>query len=238
MYKSAACRRGTPPERKRIDFFDLWRSLAIVLMLAYHLLYDLRLFGVVDADVLSSPWAHMLQWLSAASFFLISGAVSRYSQNGFKRGLIVLVCGMLVSLVMYVMAQPVQFGVLHALGTLMIAYAALSPNLPLPQKAWFPLFCIAVFAATAYIGAHIHVETELLLPLGLHWDDFLSGDYYPLLPWGMAFAAGVWLGSRLEGTRLLSLSFPRILTFAGRHSLVIYLLHQPLFYGACLLLFS
>lgn len=231
-------RYAAPPARERIDFFDLWRSLAVVLMLAYHLLYDLCLFGAVDASALSSPGAHLLQYISSASFFLISGAVARHSRNGFKRGLIVLSCAMLVSLVMHVMGDPVQFGVLHALGTLMIACAALSPRLPLPTKTWFPLLCIAVFAATAYIGAHVHVETELLLPFGLHWDDFRSGDYYPLLPWGMAFAAGVWLGNRLERTGISSLRFPRVLTFAGRHSLVIYLLHQPLFYGACLLIFS
>jgi uncharacterized membrane protein len=65
-------------------------------------------------------------------------------------------------------------------------------------------------------------------------------DYYPLLPWGGAALLGVACG-RLnypDGRRRLSLpdlsaAAPvRALRFLGRHSLLIYLLHQPILLGA------
>ena len=227
---------------KRIEVLDVWRSLAILFMAAYHFLYDLYMFGVIGYDDVHSFWAHALRYAAAGSFMLISGAVVRFSRNSIKRGIVVFACGMLVSAVMSFMGMAVQFGVLHHLGTMMIAYGVISNKLRPPKGIWFPLLCAAVFAVTYYVGNNYFVETKLLVPLGLKHYGFSSADYYPLLPWSMIFAVGVWLGGKLpqwrERVPLLQRNFSPVLTFPGRHSLIIYLAHQPVLYGLCYLIWG
>ncbi len=227
---------------KRIDVLDVWRSLAILLMAAYHFLYDLYMFGVISYGQLDHPLAFSLRIGAVGSFMLISGMVVRFSKNSIRRGAIVFCCGMLVSLVMHFMGMAVQFGVLHNLGTMMIAYGLISKKIKVPKGIWFPILCAAVFALTYYIGETVRVETNLLVPLGLRYAGFTSADYYPLLPWGMIFAAGVWFGGKLEQWRdripLLQRKIRPILTFMGRHSLIIYLAHQPMLYGICWLIWG
>jgi len=227
---------------KRIEVLDVWRSLAILLMAAYHFLYDLYMFGVIGPEEIYSPWAYALRYAAVGSFMLISGAVVGFSRNSIKRGLIVFACGMLVSVVMRFMGMAVQFGVLHHLGTMMIAYGLISNKLRPPRGIWFPLLCVAVFAITFYIGSNYLVETRLLVPLGLRYYGFSSADYYPLLPWSMIFAVGVWFGGKLPRWRerlpLLQRHFRPAITFPGRHSLIIYLAHQPVLYGVCWLIWG
>ena len=222
---------------KRIELLDVWRSLAILLMAAYHFIYDLYMFDVITRSQLDSPWALALRLGAVGSFMLISGAVVRFSRNSVRRGAVVFCCGMLVTLVMRFMGMAVQFGVLHNLGTMMIAYGLISKKVRTPKGLWFPILCAAVFALTYYIGDNVRVETHLLIPLGLRYPGFTSADYYPLFPWGMIFAVGVWFGGKLGSWRerfpLLQRKFHPALTIAGRHSLLIYLAHQPILYGIC-----
>ena len=70
--------------------------------------------------------------------------------------------------------------------------------------------------------------------LGLHPESFYSVDYEPLLPWLGVVLIGIFTGKTLypDGTRSFHLPPMRNpvtggLTFLGRHSLIIYLLHQP-----------
>ncbi|MBO5976701.1 MAG: DUF1624 domain-containing protein [Oscillospiraceae bacterium] len=223
---------------KRIELLDVWRSLAILMMVAYHLIYDLYLFGVISYEQVNHPLAFSLRLGAVVSFMLISGMVVRYSKNSLRRGAIVFCCGLLVSLVMGLMGMPVRFGVLHNLGVMMMLHSLFSRiGGKLPKGAWFVVACALVFAATYYIGQNVFVETKLLVPFGLVYEEFYSADYYPLLPWGMLFVIGVWLGEKLEVTRerfpLLQRKIRPMFTFMGRNSLVIYLAHQPLLYAIC-----
>lgn len=60
-------------------------------------------------------------------------------------------------------------------------------------------------------------------------------DYYPLVPWFGFALLGIWAGWRLYPGRTRRFTLPdlahvapiRALSFLGRHSLVIYLVHQP-----------
>ena len=227
---------------KRIEVLDVWRSLAILLMMVYHILYDLHVFGILGREAVFSPWPMSVRFAAVGSFMLISGMVVRFSHNSIRRGAIVFCCGLLVSLVMHFVGEPVQFGVLHNLGFMMMAYGALSPRLKVPRGIWFPIVCVVVFGITYYINADVRVNTNLLVPLGLYPEDFYSADYYPIFPWSMAFALGVWLGGYLPQWReklpLLRQRFHPALSIAGRHSLIIYLAHQPVFYGICWLIFG
>ena len=72
--------------------------------------------------------------------------------------------------------------------------------------------------------------TDLLAVVGFPSPSFWSTDYFPLLPWFFLFCAGYFLWSLLDKSpRAKALLRPglRPLSFLGRHSLVIYLIHQP-----------
>lgn len=64
---------------KRFDILDAWRSLAVVLMVAYHFLYDLALFGVITWGQMFSTPLNLLQKLICCSFILLAGASARFS---------------------------------------------------------------------------------------------------------------------------------------------------------------
>ena len=75
--------------------------------------------------------------------------------------------------------------------------------------------------------------------LGFMPKSFFSTDYFPLLPWLFLFWAGYFLHFCMGRARMepLRRSVCAPLGWLGRHSLGIYLLHQPVIYGVLLLLF-
>ncbi len=227
---------------KRIEVLDVWRSLAILLMMAYHLIYDLYMFSAISRETLVSPWAYSLRYLAVGSFLIISGAVVHFSRSSIRRGFIVFACGVGVTVVMKLAVnEDVQFGVLHLLGTLMVAYGLISRKVKVPSGIWFPLLFIALFAVTYHICYTTWIDARWLYPIGLRYHGFTSADYYPLLPWGLLFGIGVWLGALIDrhrGIAILNRTYHPALTFLGRHSLIVYLAHQPIIYGICFLLFG
>ena len=83
------------------------------------------------------------------------------------------------------------------------------------------------------------VRFDWLLPLGLLWPIFASYDYFPLIPWFGVFLAGAALGKTVYAPgKSLLLRPPRetFINFAGRHSLLIYVVHQPVIMGILYLL--
>ena len=98
----------------------------------------------------------------------------------------------------------------------------------------------AVIIAAGFWTNGIRVECTWLFPLGLKYRGFTSSDYFPLLPHLGFFLLGSVLGRTLYKKKesLLPGVSPknilvRSLSFCGRHSLWIYLLHQPVLYGIC-----
>ena len=83
---------------KRFDILDAWRSLAIVLMVIYHFLYDLALFGVITwAQMFCTP-LNVMQKFICCSFILLAGASARFSRSNLRHGLIVIAAGVIVAI--------------------------------------------------------------------------------------------------------------------------------------------
>ena len=73
-------------------------------------------------------------------------------------------------------------------------------------------------------------STDLLAVVGFPSPSFWSTDYFPLLPWFFLYCAGYFLWGLVDQSdRAKQLLKPglRPLSFLGRHSLLIYLIHQP-----------
>ena len=223
---------GQKQAAARFEILDLWRSLCVGVMLVYHLLYDLCLFGHLDAELMDTRPMLIVRFVFAGSFILISGVCVRFSRNPVRRGFIVFCAGALVTAATALAGYPVLFGALHLLGVCMILYGLLGERIGRYRGPGFAAICAALFAGTALLTVNVTVPVRFLFPLGLTWPGFYSADYFPLLPWGFLFLTGTGLGGLLctRNAPFLRKRYPAALTFPGRHSLIIYLLHQPVYW--------
>ena len=79
-----------------------------------------------------------------------------------------------------------------------------------------------------------------LCVLGLPAEGFFSSDYFPLLPWSLLIFCGffLWQGVLRMGADRFFLRGVPVLDQIGKYTLWIYLAHQPVLMGVCLLLFG
>ena len=227
--------------RRRFDILDAWRSLAIVLMVAYHFLYDLYIFGIISASQLFSAPLNVLERFICCSFILLAGASARFSRNNLRHGLTVLAAGVVVEIGAAAAGQTIRWGVLMLLGTSMVIWHFAGKYLgKLPGWALAVSGGILFFLTRWWTGT-VAVTVSWLYPLGFIAPGFYSADYFPLLPWFFLFLMGTVLGGwclNHRDNRLLTAPLPAALTWPGRHSLVIYVLHQPVLYGVSYLIWG
>ncbi len=223
--------------KQRIWELDALRGLCILGMVAVHFVYDVvSVYRLADWDLpelflLVQNWGGVL-------FLLISGISVTLGRRHVKRGLIVFACGLICSAVtagMYLLnfagkGMIIYFGVLHCLGVCMLLWA-------LARR--FPIWLLGVLgvllsAAGLYLRSLPGVSFPWLMPLGLRPYGFISSDYFPLLPNFGYFLIGAFLGKTLYRSK--ESLFPKVnghsgilrfLCACGKHSLWIYLLHQP-----------
>ena len=219
--------------KERIWELDALRGLCIWGMIAIHLLFDLTaLSGAVD--FVYPPWLLFLMDWGGVAFFLISGICATLGSRCVRRGLAVLGCGLVISGVIWAMyrlgfvpkAMCIYFGVLHCLGGCMILWAL---GRKLPNWA-LGMLGILLVALGLWMGT-ITVECRWLFWLGLVYPGFATSDYFPLLPFLGFFLLGGLLGRWLypqKRSLLPNWKGLPLLQWTGRHSLLIYLLHQPI----------
>lgn len=215
---------SSPSRIWEIDFF---RGIALLLMVAFHLIFDLTDFWGYNLDYMDGFWYYEGK-LSAIMFTAIAGVSSTLGVYHFRRGLVVFVWGTLITLATYLYNPQtyIRFGILHMLGSCMILF----PFIKNISPGWL-ILAGTVAIASGQWTAQLTTPSSLLLPVGIIPADFTSLDYYPLLPWSGFFLYGAALGQVLykeRHSRLPQLSWLQPLTALGRHSLAVYLIHQPL----------
>ena len=163
----------------RLPELDALRVIALGLMVAFHLAYDLQEYAGIKVDYTAPGW-----WIagkaSALLFIFVSGLCATFSRAPAKRGLRLLGCGTLITAATYVLfpASYVRFGILHFLGTAMLLSVLWRR---LSDRTIVSLALLSLGAGL--IGRTIAVGTSLLVPLGLTYPGFASLDYYPLFPY-------------------------------------------------------
>ena len=222
-------------ENRRIWEIDLLRTIAIILMVVFHVIYDLNQFFGVKIEYLSGFW----YWEGRAAaliFIFLAGISSGFSRNTVRRGLQVFSFGMAITLVTYILfdEQYIRFGILHLLGTAMILFPLLKKinNILLFMSA-------AGIVFTGMVMKNTLAATSLLLPLGVRYKGFISLDYYPLCPFLMVFILGILAYKMFYYARqsLFSFGFEnKYILLISKNSLLIYLIHQPLVIGLIFLL--
>ncbi len=232
------------PSSPRSIEIDALRVFAIVCMMAYHLAYDLAFFYGWDIPVNEGAWK-ILEQGTAGLFLLLVGVsfVLSWSNTPRRakyviRGARIFLYGFVVTVATYIFDPEtyVRFGVLHLVGVSL----ALLPDFA-PLKKWNGLLG-GVIAMLAYPVRGFIEGTSLLIPFGRVPPDFVSVDYFPLIPWFGVVLIGVALGHLYKENRAKLTFIPaenpvsRGITAISRRSLAIYMVHQPLFLGVLSLL--
>lgn len=213
--------------KNRIGEIDCIRGIAIIFMVIFHLIVDLKDFYHYNINYLSGFWYYIGK-AAAILFILVSGVSSTFSKNNLKRGTMVFLFGMLLTVITYFFnsALFIRFGILHFLGISMIA-AHLIKGL----NQWLLLMIGSITLIVGYFFNNIYVDIPYLFPIGLMDRHFSSMDYYPMFPWFGLFLYGIVIGKTVYSQRKSLLAYDmtdNILSYMGQHSLLIYLLHQPL----------
>jgi uncharacterized membrane protein len=238
---------------ERLAVLDELRGLAIVNMVAYHLCYDLTVIYGFDWPWFFSFGAEIWQKYICISFLLIAGICTRHSTRPVIRALKICFCALLVSAATYLALpdQAIYFGILHCMGASMLLCAifrrmisrgapivGLVVSLILILLTWNLSDGFIGIGAAAFRLPEILYSTPWLFPLGLRDAAFRSADYFPLLPWFFVFLAGAFAGGwTLRASSGARAEHIRPLAFLGRHSLFIYVLHQPVMVGVLSLVF-
>ena len=236
--------------RPRFWEIDLARTLAIAMMVVYHVGYDVDFLAPdVGIEPLRGGW-RALQVATGSLFLFVSGVsftigdasatrrgqgwAARLAKHA-RRGAQVIACGLAISLVTWIALDDryVRFGILHAIG----ASILLAPFV-VRLGAWNAPLGVVVIVAGVLLRDERSDITGLLL-LGVKPPGGAGVDYYPLLPWFGLFLLGIAAGTALypagrpgRWAERLPAGPPRWLTSPGRHSLVIYLVHQPVLIAA------
>jgi uncharacterized membrane protein len=226
----------------RLWEIDSARGIAILMMVVFHTVFDLSFFSLYPVSVATGFWRYFAY--ATASLFLVivgvslivSHARAGVQVSGFSlakkfilRGAGIFALGLLVTVAtwLYLHEGYIVFGILHLIGVSVM----LSPLFFRFGKFNVLLGLVCIPAGWIISGMS---GPAFLLPLGIIPPGFTSVDYTPLFPWFGMVLIGMGLGSWLYagGVRQFSLRplpdlFVRPLSFLGRHSLLIYLVHQP-----------
>ncbi len=247
--KSRADTPAAQTSTSRHQIVDVLRGCAILLMFVYHFTYDLNYYGAVRINFNYDPFWLGFRTLIVSMFLGIMG-FSLYSSKirGFKKdryfrrlGLLVLYAG-IISLVTYLLfsEEMVFFGVLH--------FIAVATVIGLIFLRFYYLNLV-IGAILILLGTNFGdtlFDKEALQWFGLMTFKPITIDYVPVLPWFGVVLIGQFAAqfgvSRRAFSNVLSWSSPhpifRVLSFGGRHSLHIYMLHQPVFMGFLFIVFQ
>jgi uncharacterized membrane protein len=227
-----------PPLKHRIDAIDIARGIALLAMAIYHFTWDLGFFGYVEPGMATTGGWKIFARCIASSFLFLAGVslflahADGVRWSGYWRRLAMVAgAALAISAATYI-ATPsgfIFFGILHQI--------ALASLLGLAFLRLPALLTLAV--AVLVVAAPQFLRSEFFDPPWWWWTGLSqslprSNDYVPVFPWFGAVLAGLAAAKIARQTGLISRlaeihagRWARPAIFAGRHSLAVYLIHQP-----------
>lgn len=219
----------TTPQQ-RITELDFFRGIALLLMVYFHTIWSMNeLFGYHIAYM---SWVNFfIGRISAIGFILISGIVFSLGKFNLKRFLLLTGMSIIITVTTYRYNSDyvIRFGILHffALSSLIALFFSKM------NKYVIMGIGIGIIVAWSWIS-NISVQSEYLFFVGVVSKTFQSADYYPLIPWFGVYLIGMGMAKILYEKRRNI--FWKIfdfgpINFIWRHTLAIYILHQPIIIG-------
>lgn len=242
--------------KQRFPLLDALRGFAIFNVVIYHFLYDIY---VIYGFYPEWPSAAAISWwqkLGSSLFILISGMVFQLHDKYWQQGLKLNLLGLAITLltVVLMLEEAIYYGILTFFGCSLWLMGLVKPVLKrinplLGMAAAAMLYLLTMEIESGYAAVFgiqlwqwpAFLYCDELAVLGFKSSSFHSADYFPLLPnfWVMVF--GWFTFSLLKKKQCLHWLMTediKVLTVQGRHSLLIYLLHQPILLLLCRIIFG
>lgn len=246
---------GDGVKKKRIEWIDTLRGITIISMIVFHGMWDAVYMYGFDFPWYESYGAYIWQQSICWTFILLAGFCWKFDKHPVKRGLLIFGAGILVSVVSYFVSEDalILFGILTAMGSFILIFTLMDKllckvNPVAGLVVSFALFMLLKKVPSGYLGFGSCQFVKLpdflyanyfTAYLGFPQASFRSSDYFPVLPWIFLFQTGYFIKQGYDrikhkeknNSKQISKLFSSIfapLRFLGRHSLLIYLLHQPL----------
>lgn len=229
---------NTPQKRLRLQKLDILRAIALIGMVVFHFSWDLAYFRYISADTIANGWLTDLAHIVASSFLFLSGfSLYLAHSNGInwhaftRRFIAIIFAAGLVSLATFYILPDnfIYFGILHEIALTSFV------GLLFLRMPWLinVILAAAVFYAPNFLPP---VYGNIFLWLGLNPAPPSTFDYVPFFPWFSAGLLGLTLAQLMDKLNVLSLLqagikpnfLNRMLQWFGRHTLLIYLIHQPI----------
>ncbi len=238
----------------RYNVLDFIRGVALVGMIIVH-----TLMNMVHQFEYNIDWYLSIEDVfykyGGCIFVLLSGFCWKLSRNNFKRGIMMLVFSAIISAVtIFLMPEnAILFGVICLMGTASIVMIPLDKILRYVNSYAGFFISVVTFVLTKWTDfGYIGIGKMRILEYPKSWYannftaflgfpkfDFASADYFPVIPWLFLFIAGYFLYGIFKRNNWFDILKPHILKpveWVGRHSLIIYLAHQPIIYGVLILI--
>ena len=205
-------------------------------MVIFHFTFDLEMFAFLPWGTTTVGFWYYFPRMIAGSFLFLAG-VSLHLAHGrgirwraFAKRFAIIAGAAVVVTVGSSYFNPqgtILFGILHC-----IAVSSLIGLLFLRVPVLITLGVAAALFALPWYFQHPTFNATGLLWLGLSTEKPWMMDYVPILPWVAPFLAGVAVAKVVRRwPQIVPSRLTRIVAFPGQHSLIIYLIHQPILIG-------
>jgi len=248
---------NTASVSRRLTFLDTLRGLAVILMTIYHIEYDLVfIFGAPWLSEFYFKQMEFASWIFTAPFVFLAGITVRFSREPAKHGakLLFIASGFTLVTAFIFPGSAIYFGILHLIASGMLLYSLCSKVINrIPW--WVGLILSALIFSFTYnipkgfLGFEwLRIElpaaltgNSLLYPFGFISRSFSSVDFLPIFPWVFLFFCGVFTGWLVTERKMPEFAYRDLcppLSWLGRHSLVYYIVHQPVIYALLYVLYN
>ena len=229
----------------RIHSIDFLRGIAILMMAVFHFLFDLNYLGFLKIELYTGFWG-IFQIATISTFLFLVGVGITISRNAkkenfkthmIKRALFLFAVALLISAVTYALfpGSWIYFGIIHLIAVSLLL------SIPFSGKKISALVAGIAVILTPLIFNLQNIGVNALVWLGFSrpWQSF---DFAPIFPYFGLVLIGIFIGNvlveHLKSLDRFEIVKNRVIIFLGRNSLAIYILHQPIIFGALFVLKS
>lgn len=219
---------------------DFLRGIAIIMMVIFHLLWDLNYFNFLEISLYTGFWGYF-QKATAGLFLFLVGVVLTISYNRrkensvqkfLKRGLLVFGAGLILTIFTLIAfpEQFIYFGILHLIGVSIIL------SIPLINRKYLNLVVGLIIISLGTFVNLFSLKVPYMVWLGLDMPT-QTLDFFPVIPWFGVVLLGLFAGNMLyeNGARKIEIQKEEpknlgFIGFLGKNSLLIYFIHQPILF--------
>lgn len=251
-------------EKKRYHLMDEVRGFAVLCMVFFHGFYSVNMVLGSSAAYRLITFFMPAEPYFAALFLFISGISSTLSSSNLKNALRLSGVAVAISAVTILgtelldMEMAIYFGIIHLIAVCLFLAAALD-KIKIKWPAVWLVISLAIFLVAydlvygypflpfmglSRLGVRMPYGYEgmwWLLPFGFPEPSTpYMADYFPVLPWLFMFLMGRFSANMGRGKlpRFMEKKIIPPLGYLGRHSLIIYVLHQPIIFGLCYIILA